>query len=261
MCMEFDLLDWQPVVVDVCLDREWVAHVVLEDFALLSSDEEVQRIRLEFDTAYLLRVTDVGRQLGSAVLLVEVPELDLAIHSTNCNRIQLMTEVDTGQLLTQAFEWTLKSTKVKVQSVNFICGPNSDQIAGIWLVDHVSAEFWYPYLEVAPVLRMELDVPVCTEEGNFGIVSAKRLKLDDLGVDAPFALHGQVGCLEDLDFWRIHACCHHKVSILANAQPLAADWVVQVLDEINAGCVVLKLLELDLPLLGLLHVLWKAPAT
>ena len=64
----------------------------------------------------------------------------------------------------------MESAKLKIEAIEFITGSNCDQIGSVGVVDHVSTEFWNPYLEMSTVLSMQLNVTVVTEQGKLAVV-------------------------------------------------------------------------------------------
>ena len=163
--------------------------------------------------------------------------------------------------MTTGLKGTLKSTKIKVQPKDLVSSSYSEKVAGVRLVDHVSAKLRDSDLEVPPVLSVQLDVPIGAEEGNLAVVVAQHPELDHFAVDASFALHRQVRRLKDLDFGRIDTRCNQEMVVRSYSESLGAHSEVEVLNQVDSVGVLLEVFEFALPLLGFLHVLWDGLAT
>ena len=101
-----------------------------------------------------------------------------------------MAQIEASELGTIRNKWALKPAKIQIQPVNFIGCSYSDQITCVWLVNHISAKLRHPDFKMFAVLRVQLNIPVCAQKGQFAVIRAQGLELDNFRVHTSFTLHG-----------------------------------------------------------------------
>ena len=102
--------------------------------------------------------------------LVLIPKLHLRVDRASSHQLQIRRVIKADQLLRVGEERALESAQAQIQSVNFICSTNCNDIGCVWVVDHIAAELGNPDLEVPTVLRMQFYVPIIAEQRYFTVV-------------------------------------------------------------------------------------------
>ena len=153
------LLDWHSVVMLQLPYWYRVPHIVLQDLASLSAESEVESTRLELHARYLFSA-EFGDKLAHSFLLIEVPELHSSICSANSDGFKFMTEIYRCKLWRLSLKGALESAEVQVQAVDFVGCADCEEITRVRLINHVSSELGDANLEVAAILRVQLDVSV-----------------------------------------------------------------------------------------------------
>ena len=95
------------------------------------------------------------------ILLLGVPEFDAPIDSASGDELQLLAVVNAIYIGAVRDERTLKAPQRKVQPVDLVADPHCKDIARVWVIYEVTTKSGDPYLEVAAVLCVKLDVSIC----------------------------------------------------------------------------------------------------
>ena len=109
----------------------------------------------------------------------------------------------------------------------------------MWVVAHVSAKFGKSELEVATVLRMQLNISVRTQQSKLAVVVREDLKLYDIRVDASFYLHGEFSRVVNFQTSRVNTTCHDEVLVVGDSESLAADGEVHILNQVDSVAILI----------------------
>ena len=139
---------------------------------------------------------------------------------------------------------------LQVEAVHLVGGADDDEVAGVLRVRDGAALSREPGLVVVAELGVEHDAAVGAQEGHLGVVVAEDVKVDNLGVEVPLELHGQLGQVVHLDLRRVNPRHGEEVPVPRQSHPRRRGGELEVLHQLDAALVVRILPELALVGLG-----------